>query len=205
MGIVKTSDRQSPANEETKNANHRNQWSNLEDSNLHRSMRKNDHSMGFKGWRQLQVRRLQGFSIANRKRMDTSKQQGLDWMDASEKINRFLKDECEIHGDARDLLLLLRAMHLKSLRRIVMAGFDERCPHCNAKIDCNARWSSSDHSTEFHVDCECGKRVCVNVHMVPEFETSKVMCQICHRAEASMWYCEPCHEKLRKERKVLTV
>jgi hypothetical protein len=86
-----------------------------------------------------------------------------------------------------------------------MAGFDERCPHCNAKLDCNRKWQDSDHSTEFTIECECGKRVSVYVHMVPEFETSKVMCQICHRAEASTWYCEPCHEKLRKEKMALKV
>jgi hypothetical protein len=77
-----------------------------------------------------------------------------------------------------------------------MAGFDQRCPHCDREIDCQRRWADHDYQTEFHVECECGKRVCVNVHSVPEFETSKVMCQMCNKKEAVLWYCKPCKAKL---------
>lgn len=78
-----------------------------------------------------------------------------------------------------------------------MAGFDERCPHCNELIQCYDKWVDHDHQSFFVIECECGKRVEINVEMTPVFETCKVMCAKCGKKEPDgPHYCSKCFEQI---------
>jgi hypothetical protein len=80
-----------------------------------------------------------------------------------------------------------------------MAGFDQKCPYCDHDIDCRAKWESTDYSTSFNVDCGwCKRPVQVYVGMEPIFETAKVTCSMCAKADvaANGFYCDPCHQRL---------
>jgi hypothetical protein len=82
-----------------------------------------------------------------------------------------------------------------------MSGFDEKCPYCETEIDVRSEWEYRDYADEFFVDCKnCNHRVQVDVVPEPIFETSKPMCKLCCRAEATVnpHYCDPCHAKLKE-------
>lgn len=52
--------------------------------------------------------------------------------------------------------------------------FDERCPHCEAKLDFYSVFQASDYEIEFDFECSsCGGKIEVYVHSVPEFEAMK--------------------------------
>ena len=77
-----------------------------------------------------------------------------------------------------------------------MAGFDEKCPFCNHKIDCMESW---DYRTQFIVCCKnCERNVLVCVYSEPSFETSKPACLMCSKTlKASEFdYCAACKNKL---------
>jgi len=79
-----------------------------------------------------------------------------------------------------------------------MAGFDEKCPFCHRAIDCRAAW---DYQTDFVVECKnCERKVQVDVHQEPVFETSKPKCPMCnkHLKKSDLCYCSGCKEKLHK-------
>jgi len=79
-----------------------------------------------------------------------------------------------------------------------MSGFDERCPHCDAKIDCQSAWQNSDHQDCFkHVCGECDKTLEITVHSVPEFRTERVRCLMCNKtSDSPRDYCDECKAKL---------
>ena len=79
-----------------------------------------------------------------------------------------------------------------------MAGFDEKCPHCDADIEAQRQWEFHDYSTSFEVDCpSCGLRVEIGVSMEPIFETSKPSCAMCSRERGgNAHYCDKCHKEL---------
>ena len=80
-----------------------------------------------------------------------------------------------------------------------MAGFDRRCPHCDAELCCEEEWNNHEHAHTFHIVCGCGKRVEVEVSYDPVFCTSKAMCCKCHRREpAGMYYCSKCEIEIRE-------
>ena len=82
-----------------------------------------------------------------------------------------------------------------------MAGFDHKCPYCNAEIDVEHAWRANDQRMNFRTVCEsCRKSVEIDVHTEPVFETSKPRCLMCHKAEpaGSPWYCGECHKKLQE-------
>jgi hypothetical protein len=81
-----------------------------------------------------------------------------------------------------------------------MAGFDEKCPYCDADIEAQRQWESHDYSTSFEVACpSCERRVEIGVSMEPMFETSKPMCHMCSRERGNNpCYCDPCHAKLKE-------
>lgn len=57
-----------------------------------------------------------------------------------------------------------------------MAGrFDERCPHCEMKIEhLYDSFIAGDYRIDFSFPCPfCDKEIIVDVHTVPEFELSK--------------------------------
>lgn len=55
-----------------------------------------------------------------------------------------------------------------------MSGFDECCPHCEKRIkNLYQSFVDKDYSTAFSIECpHCFKKVAVDVHTCPEFETS---------------------------------
>lgn len=80
-----------------------------------------------------------------------------------------------------------------------MAGFDEKCPHCDCDINCDYHWRNGDYSNCFKIECKCGKQVEIEVEFSPVFSTSKVMCAMCGRREPEgTHYCKVCSDKIKE-------
>jgi hypothetical protein len=77
-----------------------------------------------------------------------------------------------------------------------MAGYDHRCPYCNAVLDVRQVW---DYQSEFSMDCKCGKKVSVTVESEPVFFTDKPKCKMCNKTEPTgRHYCQKCQDKLNE-------
>lgn len=49
--------------------------------------------------------------------------------------------------------------------------WDDRCPHCETKVEMHPYFEAADYATTFKFECPCCKRLInVTVHAVPEFE-----------------------------------
>jgi hypothetical protein len=83
------------------------------------------------------------------------------------------------------------------------SNFKEQCPHCGVKLnDLYGRWQDSAFgNSSFLMECiACSKMVEITVHVVPEFEASKVTCARCQHAEvkAGHAYCKACEAIVRE-------
>jgi cell division protein FtsB len=83
-----------------------------------------------------------------------------------------------------------------------MAGFDQKCPHCDHEIDCQGKWQNTDYSASFSANCDwCKRAVQVFVGMEPIFETGKVTCAMCAKADVdgNGCYCDSCHQRIKNK------
>lgn len=80
-----------------------------------------------------------------------------------------------------------------------MSGFDQKCPFCDADMDCRRHW---DYETEYNIECRaCDKLVHISVRMTPEFTTSKPVCGKCNKVEIqSGSYCPECRAEIEANR-----
>jgi hypothetical protein len=77
------------------------------------------------------------------------------------------------------------------------ATFDETCPYCAEHVTARLRWESSDYASDFTFACtHCTGIIQVHVHSAPEFELSKLACQMCNAQIDDGHYCATCREKL---------
>lgn len=76
----------------------------------------------------------------------------------------------------------------------------EKCPHCNAEIDCYSAWSNSDHQSDFRYVCgECDGIMEIEVSMSPDFSVGKPRCEKCNViVDGTKPYCDTCREKLAR-------
>ena len=81
--------------------------------------------------------------------------------------------------------------------KLIHSRFDERCPHCDMNIreQLRRQWEYRD---SYQINCDgCKRLVQVDVHSIPEFETSPATCQKCNKNEIhSGWYCPDCQAEL---------
>ena len=83
-----------------------------------------------------------------------------------------------------------------------MSGYDQRCPHCDAEIDCGAMWRNSDHQSNFRAVCgTCDGIVEITVEQQPVFCTERPRCVWCHKpTDGTRDYCPPCQVELKRLR-----
>ena len=76
----------------------------------------------------------------------------------------------------------------------------EKCPHCNAEIDCYSAWAGSDYNNIFRYVCgKCDGIVEIIVDMVPEFRIGKPKCEWCNKTvDCTKPYCDDCQAKLSR-------
>lgn len=52
--------------------------------------------------------------------------------------------------------------------------FDEKCPHCEKKLDVHHEFQRRDYAAAFIFNCPfCEKPISCDVHSIPEFELEK--------------------------------